>query len=80
MAIMQALSFFDEKSYIIKYYGKHFSIVKLRELPSSAELGKGLQLIFESYVRAVMFGFNVRISSSLIRSTVTLLSETYCSR
>lgn len=62
MAIMQALSFFDEKSYIIKYYGKHFSIVKLRELPSSAELGKGLQLIFESYVRAVMFGFNVRIS------------------
>lgn len=39
----------------------HFNIVKLSTTLSREELGVGLQSIFDNYVNAVRFGFNVII-------------------
>ena len=53
MTIMELLPFFNDKSFIIKYYGLHFSVVKLRWSPSKEQLGNQLQLIFDAYLKAV---------------------------
>ena len=67
MTIMAALPFFNNNSFIIEYFGLHFTVVKLRDVPSNIQLNKCLRQIFDNYVEAVRHGFNVRTPLTFFR-------------